>query len=375
MTTEMVNQRLIGNLVRLFNMYELWEMSEDLKTTKKLFEQTGLWDWKHKVGVITTMLKEKEFATRLMVDLDRMRDRLAANDAYQAAGYKDAENGGGGLPLGYIGRIMLGKDVPADPDNYENFINELVKAGKETAPDGSNEIYDETSFRLDPEVILQESVELIKNRERLRTEFEDAARTISEAGGDTEDDAGVKRTTAEKRKISAKKVALKKTVDIWNQAQSDLEIAEQALRSNSWLDYLAGLVIDVLEEATSDMTGKKLPEHGIMMRYSCLEQYSCMQDVIDAINTVIDAEVKKYADNNPAAPATIALVQMAKRATITLSLFPPDDGITGSLWGKTDEFGHRRRHKKLYREASAFYGYKVFLSVIQKPVVTLTVTP
>ena len=374
MTIEMVNQRLIGNLVRLFNMYELWEMSEDLKTTKKLFEQTGLWDWKHKAGVITTMLKEKEFAAQLMVGLDRMRGRLAASDAYQAAGYKDTESGGGGLPLGYIGRIMLGKDVPANPDDYEAFIDELIETGKETAPDGSNKIYEETSFRLDPEVILQESVELIKNRERLRTEFEDAARTIREASAEG-DDTGMVRTTAEKRKISAKKAALKKTVDIWNQAQSDLEIAEQALGSKTWLDYLAGLVIDVLEEATSDMIGKKLPEHGIMMRYACLEQYGRMQDVTEAINTVIDTEVKKYASDNPAAPMTIALAQAAKRATITLSLFPPDDGIAGSLWGKTDEYGRRRRHKKLYREVSTFYGSPVCLSVIQKPVVMLTVTP
>lgn len=371
MTTEMVNQRLIGNLVRLFNMYELWEMSEDLKTTKKLFEQTGLWDWKHKVGVITTMLKEKEFAAQLMVSLDSMRDRLAASDAYQAAGYKDTESGGGGLPLGYIGRIMLGKKVPANPDDYEDFMDELIEVGEETAPDGSNEIYEETSFRLDPEVILQESIELIKKRERLRTEFEDAARMIREAGAE---DAGVVRTTAEKRKIGAKKAALKQAVDIWNQAQSDLEIAEQALRSSAWLDHLAGLIIDVLEEATSDMAGKKLPEHGIMIRYSCVEVYSCMQDLTDAINSVMDAEVKKYASDNPAAPVTLALVQAAKRATITLSLFPPDEGIAGSLWGKIDEYGRRRRRKKLYREPSAFYGSTVCLPVIQKPIVMLTVT-
>lgn len=360
MTTEMINQRLISNLVKLFNMYNLWDSIKDLSVAKHLFEQAGLWDWKHRVGLMSTMIREPEYGQQLLVHLTRMKDRLAASDAYQAAGYIGCAATKTGLPQDYIGRIMCGLEVPANPDDLEEF---MLAEEPDKIPSRASELYEETSFRMDPEIILQESIELIQYREELRTAYEDASRKIhgEELGGGDAGEAG----TVSKRT----KTRLQTTVDTWNQAQEDLDKAERALENTGWLQYLAGLLVDIILQADSEEDEDDVDNKALMVRYSCLEQYGSVAEFTDAVNRALELRVKEFTEANPGAPATAALLaKTAKEASITLSLFPAEEASSGSLWDKVAGEKGRRKHVKLYREGVSFYGKKVFLTVIHRPV-------
>lgn len=359
----MVSQRLISNLVKLFNMYNLWDSIKDLSVAKRLFEQTGLWDWRHKVGLMSTMIREPEYGPQLLVYLTRMKDRLAASDAYQTAGYIGCAETKTGLQLDYIGRIMCGLEVPANPDDLE----EIMLAEKpDKIPSRASKLYEETSFRMDPELILQESIEIIEHREKLRTAYQDASRKIREKGLDGGDNAG--ETDPAKKRTKAR---LQATVDTWNQAQEDLDKAERTLENTGWLQHLAGLLVDAILQADQEDEGN-LADKAIMIRYSCLEQYGSIAEFTDAVTQALDLCVKEFKAANPEYPATAAyLEKTVKEVSITLSLFPAEEESSGSLWDKVAGEKGRRKRVKLYYETSSFYGKIVSLAVIHRPVLML----
>ena len=358
MTTTMINKRLISNLVKLFNMYNLWDSIKDLSIAKDLFEKARLWNWKHKVGLMSTMIREPEYGTKLLVQLMRMKDRLAASDAYQAAGYLGSKATKSGLQQDYIGRIMCGLEVPADPDDLKKFI--LTDTPDKT-PSEASKIYEETSFRMDPEVILQESIELLQHREKLRTLYEDASRKVPD---EAPDEAIAKLSRREQARI-------KTAIDIWKQAQEELDAAEKELENTEWLAYLADLLIKTILNARSE-DKDDLPEKALMIRYSCLEQYDSMTEFTEAISNALDSRIKEYSLAHPEAPATLAmLARAAKETSFTLSLFPAEEASSGSLWDKTTEKKERRKYVKLYKETNGFYGKNVSLTVIHRPIVML----
>ena len=308
------------------------------------------------------MIREPEYGPQLLVHLTRMKDRLAASDAYQAAGYIGCAATKTGLQLDYIGRIMCGLEVPANPDDLEEII---LTEEPDKIPSRASELYEETSFRMDPEIILQESIELIQYREELRTAYQDASRKIhgEELGGSDAGEAG----TISKRA----KTRLQTTVDTWNQAQEDLDKAERTLENTGWLQYLAGLLVDIILQADEEDEGD-VDSKALMIRYSCLEQYGSIAEFTDAVNRALELRVKEFTTANPGAPATAALLaKTAKEASITLSLFPAEEASSGSLWDKVAGEKRRRKRVKLYRETSGFYGKTVFLTVIHRPVLML----
>ena len=350
MTTTMINQRLISNLVKLFNMYNLWDSIKDLSIAKDLFEKARLWNWKHKVGLMSTMIREPEYGTKLLVQLMRMKDRLAASDAYQAAGYLGSAAAKNGLQQNYIGRIMCGLEVPANPDDLEKFI---LTDTSDKIPSEASKIYEETSFRMDPEVILQESIELLQHREKLRTHYEDASRKAPDE-------------TASRRE----KARIKTAIDTWKQAQEELEAAERELENTGWIAYLADLLMQtILNKSLEDKDG--LPEKALMVKYSCLEQFDSIAEFTKAINNALNARIREYYLAHPEAPATAELLTRTKETSITLSLFPAEEASSGSLWDKTTEKKGRRNYVKLYRETNGFYGKNVFLTVIHRPILML----
>lgn len=335
MDTIAANKRLIGNIVKLFNQYNLWDELKPVSTTKDIFTAIRLWDWKRKVGVISTLITDHKLSEEFLATLQKLLERLYCSPNYELGMESDDK-----LSALYLGKILRGEDVPANPDD----LNEEAERKKNRCTIYNNADH-QLYFSYDPATVLKEAIEMMKQREKIKNAAQDAARMIL---------IDPQLTTVKKRHHKK----LIKDIERWDTVVKETEAAEKDLISEDWKKAIAVTISTIAENNYKE---QKDPQKiaSAMVPFGFIEQYDTLEQFYKDIKRAIKS--LHYSNDQRGEE----LKKLMARTDITVTAYPADDTAvrSQSLWKKA-----KRKQASSYKEETGYYGVNVPITVMKYPI-------